>query len=227
MKFLVISDIHGNVEAIEKLVGEAALADAVLFGGDFARFGAPETGKPALEALTKLHDVIYAVRGNCDEPAFISDLDAADVSVEGALTFNGGLAFCGTGGGTKFSGDTPFEREESEILADLAIVDSQNAEGDGAQPLVVIMHNPPKDTACDMIPNGAHVGSAALRAFIEQKKPLLVVTGHIHESAGICTVGETTVINPGALLEGKYGWVEAEERDGAWSVTKAELRTLA
>lgn len=235
MKFLVISDIHGNVAGVEALTEAAKAADAVLFGGDFARFGAAETGKPALEALVKLHDTVYAVRGNCDEPAFLAELDAADISVEGALTFNGGLTFVGTGGGTRFSGDTPFERDEADIVADLAVARSVTqpaAAGDAATPavstnaLVVIMHNPPKDTAADALPNGVHVGSAQLRAFIDEVQPLLVVTGHIHESAGCCTVGETTVINPGALLEGKYGWVEVELRDGRWTVTKAELRQL-
>ena len=233
MKFLVISDIHGNVAGVEALAAEAKQADAVLFGGDFARFGAPETGAPVLDSLTRLHDTVYAVRGNCDESAFIEAMDSADISVERSLTFNGGLAFVGTGGGTKFSGDTPFERDEADIASDLAIVTSAEStaalSATGAvKPLVVIMHNPPKDTACDQLPNGVHVGSAALRAFIDDVQPLLVVTGHIHESAGVCTVGETTVINPGALLEGKYGWVEAEQdASGSWRVTKAELRRLA
>ena len=229
MKFLVISDIHGNVAGVEALATVAAQADMVLFGGDFARFGHAETGTPVLEALVRLHDTVYAVRGNCDEPHFIHDLDAAGINVEGSLVFADGLAFIGTGGGTKFSGDTPFERDEADIVADLASSASvvQEASGCGVSPLVVIMHNPPKDTACDQLLNGAHVGSAALRAFIDRTQPLLVVTGHIHESAGISTVGATTVLNPGALLEGKYGWVEAEPcADGAWRVTKAELRQL-
>ena len=93
--------------------------------------------------------------------------------------------------------------------------------------LIAIMHNPPKDTKCDTISGGVHVGSPLLRKFIENYKPLAVVTGHIHESAGISEIGETTVINPGSLSEGKYGWVEAEkDSDGKWSVTKAELLTI-
>ena len=35
MKFLVISDIHGNIENLEKLESQFSTADAVLFAGDF------------------------------------------------------------------------------------------------------------------------------------------------------------------------------------------------
>ena len=35
MKFLVITDIHGNVESLDKLDDEFKNCDAVLFAGDF------------------------------------------------------------------------------------------------------------------------------------------------------------------------------------------------
>ena len=46
MRFLVLSDIHGDIAALEKLDEEFAAADAVLFAGDFARFNEPDTGLP-------------------------------------------------------------------------------------------------------------------------------------------------------------------------------------
>ena len=67
MKFLVLSDIHGNLENIDKLDAEFKNADAVLFGGDFAKFGSPETGKPVLETLLSKHDTIFSVTGNCND----------------------------------------------------------------------------------------------------------------------------------------------------------------
>ena len=230
MKFLVISDIHGSVENVEKLDSEFKLADAVLFGGDFAKFGSPETGKPVLDKLLSKHDTIFSVIGNCDEPEFLDEVDGADISVEGNLTFHEGLAFAGAGGGTKFSGDTPFERDEDEILSDFSLVDAsaENCVDENGKwkSLVLIMHNPPKDTDCDMIPGGIHVGSQKLRDYIEKYEPLLVVTGHIHESAGISKVGDTTVVNPGALMEGKYALVTVEKEGEAWTVKSAELKSL-
>ena len=230
MKFLVISDIHGNVENVEKLDSEFKSADAVLFGGDFAKFGSPETGKPVLEKLVSKHDTIFSVIGNCDDIEFLDEVDGADISVEGNLTFHEGLAFAGAGGGTKFSGDTPFERDEDEILSDFSLVDAsaENCVDENGKwkSLVLIMHNPPKDTDCDMIPGGIHVGSQKLRDYIEKYEPLLVVTGHIHESAGISKVGGTTVVNPGALMEGKYALVIVEKEGEAWTVKSAELKSL-
>ena len=230
MKILIISDAHGNVENIEKLSEQAKNADLVLFGGDFAKFNCPETGKPALEALVKNSDSIFAVLGNCDEPDFISEIEDADICVQKSMVFKDGLVIAGSGGGSKFSGDTPFERTEEELVQDFDVIKnslSQIADDDGkCSSLVLIMHNPPKDTKADVIPGDIHVGSQKLREFIESTQPVLVVTGHIHESAGIDKIGDSTVINPGALMEGKYALAELEKTDGKWVVKSAELRSL-
>ena len=231
MKFLVLSDIHGDLDNLDKLDSRFGEADALLFGGDFAKFEHEETGKPVLDKLLKKHENIFSVIGNCDNEDFLSDIEEADISVEGAISFFDGIAVCGSGGGTKFTGTTPFEREEDEILSDYDVVENSSSEcadenGHWSN-LILIMHNPPKDTECDKIPGDIHVGSEKLRAYIEKRTPFLVVTGHIHESAGISKIGNSTIINPGSLAEGKYGWVEAEKNEkGKWSVTKAELLSL-
>lgn len=224
MKFLVISDLHGNLEMLDRLGSQFREADGVIFAGDFAQFQHEETGLPALEKLCSKHDVIFSVIGNCDNPSFTAETEKRDISVERQLVFHEDLAFAGSGGGSKFTGTTPNERTEEELFSDLQIITGQ--EQQEWNNLIVITHNPPKDTCCDKISSGIHVGSSLMRSFIEQYKPLAVVTGHIHESAGICTEGNTTVINPGALLEGKYAWLELEQSGGIWSVAKAQLHSL-
>lgn len=227
MKFLVLSDIHGNLENIDKLDEQFKSVDAVLFGGDFAKFGETETGKPVLDNLITKHENIFSVIGNCDEPEFLEKIENADICVQNTITFHEGLVFGGAGGGTKFSGDTPNEREEDEILSDFSMIDSSAEnyvdENGKWNNLVLIMHNPPKDTECDKIPNGIHVGSQKLREYIEKYEPVLVITGHIHESAGISKVGESTIINPGSLAEGKYAIVEITKENEKWTVKNAEL----
>ena len=224
MKLLIISDIHGSIENLDRLQEEFEASDAVLFAGDFARFGHTETALPVLENLCKKSDTIFSVIGNCDEPGFLSELEKEDISVQNALANWEGLTFTGCGGGTPFSGDTPNEREEDDILSDLNLVTSQGEQK--WSNLVVIMHNPPKDTACDCVGGGVHVGSAKLRAFIETYSPLLVVTGHIHESCGIDKINDTTIVNPGAVMEGRYAKAQLECNDGVWSVEKVDLCTL-
>lgn len=221
MKFLLLSDMHGDFEKLDRLENKFNEADAVIFGGDFSKFKSPETGLPAMEALCKKHDVIFSVIGNCDEPSILSEAESRDISVEGALVSHDGLFFAGSGGGSIFTGEAPFERTDEELVSDLKII-SEQEESDWNN-LVLVLHNPPKDTACDKIASGIHVGSQGFRDFIEKYKPLAVVTGHIHESAAVDKIGDTVIINPGALFEGRYGWLELEATNGKWEVKKAEL----
>lgn len=208
MRFLVISDGHGALDVLDKLDSEFKSCDIVLFGGDFAKFKEPETGLPFLQKLVKKHDSIYSVLGNCDEPDFLEVLEQYDISVQKSLVFGSSFSFVGCGGGTRFTGTTPFERTEDEILSDLNVL-SEDVDLD-MQKVILITHNPPKDTKTDTINGGIHVGSEKIRQWIENYKPFLVVTGHIHESAGIDYIGKTPIINPGALCEGKYATVEVQ-----------------
>ncbi|MCR5217422.1 metallophosphoesterase family protein [Treponema sp.] len=224
MKFLVISDLHGNLEILDKMDVQFKEADAVLFAGDFTKFKFPETGAPALEKLCKKHDIIYSVIGNCDEPDFLSQIEAADISVEKTLVNHEGLCFAGSGGGSKFTGDTPNERSDEELVSDFDIITKQGkAEWNN---LIAIMHNPPKDTECDKVAADVHVGSPLLRQFIDDYQPLAVITGHIHESAGISKAGNTTIVNPGALTDGKYAVLEVEKNNDRWTVTNCVLKSL-
>ena len=56
-----------------------------------------------------------------------------------------------------------------------------------------LFHAPPHDTVLDRaaldgkmidhVPLDVHVGSIAIRRFVEQRQPLLTLHGHVHESA--------------------------------------------
>jgi Icc-related predicted phosphoesterase len=65
-----------------------------------------------------------------------------------------------------------------------------------------VCHSPPRDTRCDLVYARQHVGSRALRAFLERHQPPLVLSGHIHESPRMSSawrdaIGRTVVVNPG------------------------------
>jgi len=67
---------------------------------------------------------------------------------------------------------------------------------------VYVLHDPPYDTNLDLLFNGRHIGSAAVRRFIEQHQPPAVLSGHIHESPKVSgkvmdRIGETLCVNPG------------------------------
>lgn len=229
MKFLVISDLHGANDVLDKMDKEFSAADGVLFAGDFAECFKPETGRPALEKLRNKHDSIFAVLGNCDNEDFLDDLEEQDVCVENTLVFHEGIAIAGAGGGTKFTGKTEFERTEEEILADFNIVNtSVEQTGDASlwNSLILISHNPPKDTKCDAVNESLHAGSQMFTDYIKNNQPLAVICGHIHEGCGIDKIGNTTVINPGSLAEGKYAWLEVSKSGDKWEVVSAELKNL-
>ena len=177
--------------------------------------------------MLSCHDTIYAVTGNCDNPDFIEALEDEDINVQNTMVFRDGLVFSGSGGGAQFTGVTPNERTEEELVADFNVVKEQK-ETTSWSNMIMIMHQPPKDTACDTITSGAHVGSPALRQVIEELQPLAVVTGHIHESFGKDTIGKTLVINPGSLAEGRYAVLEVlKSPEGEWSIKEAELKILS
>lgn len=230
MKILVISDLHAHNEVLDKMDDLFGQADAVIFGGDFAECFKPETGKSALDALCSKHDTIFAVLGNCDNELFLEDLEEKDISVEKSLVFHEGLAFAGSGGGTKFTGKTEFEREEDEIMSDFDIVlNSIKETGDSSlwKSLILISHNPPVCEKLDSFDGEHHAGSQKFTDFIKENQPLAVVCGHIHEGTGIGKIGNTVVINPGSLGEkGTYVWLEVEKEGDGWTVTNTQLNTL-
>ncbi|ULQ60932.1 metallophosphoesterase [Brucepastera parasyntrophica] len=225
MKILILSDGHGNLSALDRLKPAAKNADMVLYAGDFAECFKPETGLPFLERLASLHDDIFAVLGNCDEPDFIGKLDEYDMRLESTLSSFNGLVLTGSGGGAKFTGKTPNERTDEELAGDLRLVSENSGEDNQWHNLVIVTHNPPKDTSLDRISTGTHVGSPLIREFIETYQPLLAVSGHIHESAATDTIGRTVLVNPGPLDEGRYAIAEAVcNADNRFTIMSVELK---
>ncbi len=74
MRFLILSDIHGDSAALEQVLSfyETEHYDLLLLGGDLINYG-PRNGVPqhldapkVAEMLARLASDIVAVRGNCD-----------------------------------------------------------------------------------------------------------------------------------------------------------------
>ena len=224
MKFLIISDIHGNVGGIEKLQNEFARVDAVLCGGDFARFNFLETAEPTLDALSKRHTKIFSVIGNCDAKNFSAEVEKKICNIEKKCVEDFGLLFAGSGGGSIFTNTTPNERSEDDLLSDFSALEKKCANDEKAWArAILISHNPPARTLCDAVNENVHAGSEKLRAFVETHSPLLLVTGHIHEGRAIDKIGKTLVINSGALLDGFYATVSIEKNPNGFEITDAKL----
>jgi Icc-related predicted phosphoesterase len=72
----------------------------------------------------------------------------------------------------------------------------------------MVCHTPPLETKCDRIVSGKAVGSPAARTFIEEHQPEVCISGHIHESAAVDSIGRTVVLNAGPFKGGGYIVVE-------------------
>jgi Icc-related predicted phosphoesterase len=90
-------------------------------------------------------------------------------------------------------------------LSSLPSIEEEIAQLPAGEPgrTIAVMHCPPYNTRCDVLYNGEHIGSRAIRRWIERTQPLLTLHGHIHESpemsGAFCDrVGESLVVNPGA-----------------------------
>ena len=113
------------------------------------------------------------------------------------------------GGSNRTPFDTPNEFDENEIAS--FILQGYNKVKDSPLKLF-ISHAPPFHTSVDIVTNGQHVGSLAVREFIENYQPDVCITGHIHEGKGEDKIGRTVVINPGPIKNG--GCVEVFEEKG-------------
>ncbi len=227
MKILLISDVHGKVENLEKLEGEIKAADAVLFAGDFTKFKDYDTTEPCVQKMRELCPNLFCVIGNCDKPELLEEIERLDMSCEHGLVYFDGVQIAGSGGGSKFTGEAPNERDEADLQKDFDVIENSGLDQEGQwSNLILISHNPPKGLACDQCAPNVHVGSQTFADFIAKIKPLAVLCGHIHEGIGIDKIGDTVVVNPGPLLEGHYAVMEIEKDGENWRVKDTQLKTL-
>jgi len=218
MLILALSDIHGEVDALSDTLSRTPEVDLVLVAGDFTEFGGASELGEVLEAFGEARSRLVAVPGNCDRRTARERLAGLGLSADGRLVERSGVLVAGVGGGLLRTGLTPYERHDEELASGLrASLDEGASRAQDGSPLVVLSHQPPKDSGADMR-RGVAVGSRALRAVLDSARPVLWVCGHIHESPCAQLVGGSLVVNPGAAKDGRYALVSLE-RDGAgaWS----------
>jgi len=201
MRIVSFGDVHMALATIERLAPELAAADLTIISGDLTNFGGSADAARVLAATRRHARDVLALPGNLDHREVIGFLDAQGVSLHGDARRVGELGIFGCGGSNRTPFGTPTELSDTEI--ELLLDRGWRAVQDAPQQLMVC-HTPPAHTATDRLATGRHVGSPAVRAFIEAHQPAVCITGHIHESAGVDHVGRTEVLNAGALRDGGY-----------------------
>ncbi|MCW5892907.1 MAG: metallophosphoesterase family protein [bacterium] len=201
MRIVCCGDIHLAFRAILRLGPVLREADVAVITGDLTHFGEPDEALRVVDAMRAHCPTVWAVTGNLDMAWVIDAFRARGISLHGEGRRLGDLGVYGCGGSNITPMDTPTELEEHELYDVLAR--GRAAVADAPRQLM-ICHTPPYDTALDRLVNGTPVGSPAVRAFIEAHRPDVAVVGHIHEGRGVDRVGDTLVLNAGALRDGGY-----------------------
>jgi len=202
MKLLLLTDIHGNVENLERILDRENY-DAVLCAGDLSDAEKyedyEENLERVLETFNKKEKLTKAIPGNMDpEKACVKKLMEHRLNLHKKIASFEEFEAVGFGGGiTPF--ETPFEPEESEIKNAVSTLYSRMTD----DKRIAVIHQPPRNTNVDIV-DEKHVGSEKVRELFEENKFDLVVTGHIHESIGIDTIKDTSIVNPGPVMDGYY-----------------------
>lgn len=200
---VALVDLHWSGSARLRLPDLTGV-DLVLLGGDLTHFqGSPVAGRLLHQVYDAGARTVLAVCGNCDQRDVEDELKLADVALDCRMHESFGVRFLGLSGGLPFGG-CPYERSEEEFAASCRGIWSSLDPTAAKLPTVLVPHQPPHGTRCDRARGGRHVGSHAIRRAIEDHQPDLVICGHIHESIGSDTIGQSRIVNPGPWINGHY-----------------------
>ena len=216
MRIIALGCIHNDIEKLPFVIDtiKKKKPDVVVSVGDVLDEKFPEgfkgidIGRIFLTQLKEINATILVTPGTWDKDLF-DYYKKEGVFLHGDGVIVNKIGFYGFGG-AKTPFNTPYEPSDEEIYEGLKKGYEKVKNSDI---LVQLTHAPPLMTSLDIIPNGMHVGSAAVRKFIEEKQPDVAICAHIHEGRGIDMIGKTKILNVGKLTEGYLGIVDIESKE--------------
>jgi Icc-related predicted phosphoesterase len=175
---LAFSDLHRDLDQAARLVEMSSEADVVIGAGDFA--SVHEGLAEAIDALAAIEAPAVLVPGNNETDEALREAASRWPAAS--------IPFYGLGAGVPI---TPWDWS-----FDLDEPDAERMLSGCPADAVLVVHSPPRghvDTT-----GGAHLGSEAILATIEAKRPRIAVCGHVHDCWGQeSAVGSTRVLNLG------------------------------
>ena len=202
-RWIAIGDVHDDSIDALSAIPELSGSDGLIFTGDLTNVGGVREAARVLDTA-RMHTTIVAAQiGNMDKVEVADFLSREGINIHAATRLLApGLAVIGVGGSTPTPFGTPSEFSEASYAGWLEACWPEAKKL--ADQVLLVSHNPPKGTKCDVIGAGIHVGSEAVRAFIEKHQPSLCLCGHIHEARATDAIGATRIINPGNFSAGGY-----------------------
>lgn len=208
MKILAVTDVHGAYHTVEAIMAHAEKVDVLVVGGDFTVVGTPKEVEDAVKSWRTFRVPILAVSGNMDVPEIDASLEKMGITINGKGVIIGEVGFFGVSAAPYSPLQTPYEISEEEIARRIQ-AGYQHVKG--ARVKVFVPHAPPYRTEVDRVFMGLHVGSKAVREFIEREQPEVCICGHIHEARGQDTIGKTQIVNCGPAKSGYYALIDVEK----------------
>ncbi len=207
MKIVSFGDVHMATRNLRRMAEVLRDTDLIIVSGDLTNFGGIDDARKVLDDVQQACPHVLALPGNLDRREVTPFLEDEGITLHGKGIVVDGIGIFGCGGSNITPFNTPTELTEDEIYQTLR---RGYAAVQDCRPLLMVCHTPPYETKCDRIIGGKAVGSTAARRFIEEVKPDLCISGHIHESAATDAIGPTTIINAGPFKGGGYIVVHAD-----------------
>jgi len=215
MYWIAVGDVHESAGMLKSIPGIGE-AEGLILTGDLTNRGREAKAQSVLDQALEVNRTLLAQMGNMDHAEVGELLSRRGENIHlQARVLAPGLVLMGVGFSTPTPFGTPSEVPEETLelwlkqthrqVLDLAAKEcAARACPKGGARLVAVIHTPPLNTTLDRTSSGVHVGSRAVREFIEQAQPEVVICGHIHESVGEERLGRSHVLNPGLLASGGY-----------------------
>ena len=215
MRIIAFGDIHMSLGNFRNIPGIDSV-DLIIITGDLTNFGGREEARKIVEAIRAVNPNLLALAGNLDQKDVDDYLGEAGINLHGQGRVVNNVGIFGVGGSNYTPFKTPNEFSEEELAAFLSAGYKQVRDADSH---ILVSHTPPVDTVTDRIASGMHVGSKAVRKFIEDKQPVLCLTGHIHEARADDFISNTQILNPGMIKDGY--WIDITLENGTITASLA------
>lgn len=192
MKLLLFSDTHGDFKALTNLKKASKNADLVIAAGDISVMEKNITY--ILEFINSFKKPTLLVHGNHENEFRLMELTQIFenlIFLHRAAHHLNNYVFLGYGGDGFSKYDPEFVKVSSFFKKELQTNKSKNKK------IIFITHQPAHNTGIDILGNEPK-GNKDYKKFIDEIKPHLVVSGHLHENMGKThKIDRTLFINPG------------------------------
>ncbi len=194
MKILAFADLHANIIAYEKIKKKIKKEkpDIIFCLGDLSFF--EQYLEAVLRRLNELKIPVFVIHGNHETGPVLKKLCQRYpylIFAHNKITSIGPYTIISHGGGGFYTrGKSGRDKDFDRLIKN----NRKKLKGK----LILLTHAPPRNTKLDYINWAGHVGCESYAEFIRKYKPVIALSGHLHENFRVKQKkGKTLICNPG------------------------------